>query len=319
MSTHSDWLKTIILPMPAALGTVNVYVVRTEHGVALIDTGLLDASSSQILEDELAGEGLTFDDIDQVLLTHHHVDHSGLAARLQTHGAKIYMSGADAASLHAFHCRPELDDARATCFSAHRVPEAILTMVRYGFSYMRRIGEDVTPDRLVRDGESIVLAGICFDVVATPGHTPGHIVLYQGDTGAVFSGDALLSANAIHLSGQDEGDDPYGQFLDSLERIMVLPRATAYPGHGRPAPDVANRASALKKVLNDDMRAVERRLTDSPRSAFELMSAVASDLRDRTFPKWLAFTRTVAFLTYLVKEGRARGVETAEGIQYRRP
>jgi hydroxyacylglutathione hydrolase len=85
------------------------------------------------------------------------------------------------------------------------------------------------PDRLLKDGDLIEIGDLKFEVLHTPGHTPGGISLL-GD-GVVFSGDTLFNSGIgrTDLSGGD-----YGKLMDSImTRLMVLPDSTiVYPGHG---------------------------------------------------------------------------------------
>lgn len=67
----------ISLPTPFAVGDVNIYLVRGE-ALTLVDAGPNTKEAAAVLKKELAGQGLSLNDIDQVVLTHHHADHAGL-------------------------------------------------------------------------------------------------------------------------------------------------------------------------------------------------------------------------------------------------
>src|SRR3954454_385877 len=78
------------IPLPLAhVGSVNAWLVLGDP-VTLVDTGLRDPAALAALEDGLDAQGLRIEDIEQVLVTHHHVDHFGLAATIkQRSGASI--------------------------------------------------------------------------------------------------------------------------------------------------------------------------------------------------------------------------------------
>jgi hydroxyacylglutathione hydrolase len=85
------------------------------------------------------------------------------------------------------------------------------------------------PDRLLKDGDLIEIGDLKFEVLHTPGHTPGGISLL-GD-GIVFSGDTLFN---FGIGRTDLAGGDYGKLMDSImTKLMVLPDSTiVYPGHG---------------------------------------------------------------------------------------
>jgi hydroxyacylglutathione hydrolase len=88
-----------------------------------------------------------------------------------------------------------------------------------------------TPDVLLRGGETLVLAGMSFEVVPVPGHSPAHLA-YATD-GALFSGDVLFagSVGRTDLPGAD-----WDTLLASIRALMdgYPPETVVYPGHGSP-------------------------------------------------------------------------------------
>jgi len=90
------------------------------------------------------------------------------------------------------------------------------------------------PDGFLREGQTLIVGNISFQILELPGHTPGHIALYWVDgkgKGYLFSGDVLF------VGGVGRTDLPGGNWenlRNSLKRLMSLPDETiVYPGHGR--------------------------------------------------------------------------------------
>jgi hydroxyacylglutathione hydrolase len=85
------------------------------------------------------------------------------------------------------------------------------------------------PDRFLKDGDVIEIGDLKFEVLYTPGHTPGGISL-SGE-GVVFSGDTLFN---FGIGRTDLAGGDYGKLMDSImTKLMVLPDSTiVYPGHG---------------------------------------------------------------------------------------
>jgi hydroxyacylglutathione hydrolase len=176
----------------------NCYVVRAERGAAeavVVDPGA-DASTLRL---ELARLGAT---CAAILITHGHYDHLGAVADLaEGTGAPVYMPEGERLLLERYH-----DYAPATF-----------------------AGRPYTPDHLLQGGETVRAAGIDFEVVPVPGHSPAHIA-YHAD-GALLSGDLLFagSVGRVDLPGAD-----WDTLLASVRRLAERypPETVVYPGHG---------------------------------------------------------------------------------------
>lgn len=314
-----QWLTRICLPMPVTLGAVNVYLIRGPGGAALVDTGMNDATSRAKLEETLSRMGLALGDIDQVICTHHHADHAGFAGTLADAGAKTLMSAGDRLSLRKFFDEPELDETRATFYGKHEVPEDFARRVTPVFPFFRRLSQDFEPSQLVEDNQEVLLAGIPFKVISTPGHTLGHICLLHEDEGIVLTGDCVIPNDATHVSMRPEtqGTDALGGFLLSLERLRDLGPLFVAPGHGEPFEDLAARcvqllghhAARLDRISNFLDGRTE------PMTAYQIANEALGS-RPKTFATWLLMSQTIGYLEHLVAQGRAEEVVTDEKIRY---
>jgi glyoxylase-like metal-dependent hydrolase (beta-lactamase superfamily II) len=176
----------------------NCYFVRTERGAAeaaVIDPGA-DAAHLRL---ELAQLGTT---CAAILITHGHFDHLGGVADLaEGTGAPVYMPEGERQTLEQFH------DYAPPAFP----------------------GRPYAPDHLLAGGETVSVAGIDFEVVAGPGHSPAHIA-YHAD-GCLFSGDLLFadSVGRVDIPGGDWDTllDSVRTLVDRYDRDTVI-----YPGHG---------------------------------------------------------------------------------------
>ena len=174
---------------------VNTYVVGTDGGdeCVLVDPGAEFAS----VEGAVCGRNVT-----AVLLTHGHFDHMLYAKPWLDRGAKLYIHEQDAAALGD----PSLN-LSGVIGATLILPAA---------------------DELVKEGSLFTEAGITFNVLHTPGHTPGGVCYQCGNV--LFCGDTMF----YHCYGRSDlpGGDS-GAMAASLTRPMLLPGDTiAYPGHG---------------------------------------------------------------------------------------
>ncbi|MBI2852952.1 MAG: MBL fold metallo-hydrolase [Chloroflexi bacterium] len=177
----------------------NCYVVgdKASHEGMVIDPG---GDATAILEKVAALEL----NIKFIVLTHAHFDHIGALGRVKdAMKAEILVHRGDAEALSGGH--------RAAAEFGFSMPEA------------------PHPDRLLGDGETLLLGASDFRVLHTPGHTPGGICLEGG--GVVFTGDTLFNGS-IGRTDLPGGD--YGMILDSIKtKLLTLPDGTTvYPGHG---------------------------------------------------------------------------------------
>lgn len=176
----------------------NCYIVGSEsnkEGI-IIDPG---DEAKKILK-KVSDLGL---DIKLIALTHGHIDHTGALKEVkEATGAEVAVHVSDAKSLK------------------NRV-----LAIAFGLFYP----PPPPPDRLLNDGDSLDIGDICFEVLHTPGHTPGGICLLG--EGVVFSGDTLFNYS---IGRSDLPGGNYSQLMNSIHtKLLVLPDSTiVYPGHG---------------------------------------------------------------------------------------
>lgn len=192
----------------------NCYIVRTETGFILIDTGR--ASRLARLEKELAGAGCRPGNLDLIILTHGDFDHTGNGAHLrEKFGAKIAMHRDDSGMVEfgdMFYNR------KTGGFLARKLVNLLFGIRKF------------KPDIIVEDGYDLKGYGFDAKVIHLPGHSKGSIGILTA-IGDLFCGDLLVNTKKPGLNSII--DDP-AEARSSMEKLRGHEIRTVYPGHGSP-------------------------------------------------------------------------------------
>jgi glyoxylase-like metal-dependent hydrolase (beta-lactamase superfamily II) len=313
-ATRLPGLHAIRLPTPFSVGDVNVYLlerIRSFELLTLVDTGPLCEETQRALQAALAELGYAIPDLEQILISHAHPDHYGLAAHL------VSQSGARLGA-HP-HSRPGLEStttgATASEFYQHwfdqcGVPPSLQSLIGLDHADGYNYASSVAVDYELCDGDELSLAGHQWLVLSTPGHAGGLVCLYQPESGILLASDHLIAditSNPIiepPPPGQSERPRRLLQYLDQLQRVAALNPSVAYSGHGLPVTDVA--ALVTHRIAFHQRRAdrIFRLLALHPQTVFQLVRQLfPPDLPPVHF--FLALSEVQGHLDLLVHQSRA--------------
>jgi len=168
---------------------IHPVLIREGNNNILVDCGFI--GSLPLIEEELSHHGIDPGEIAAVVLTHHDHDHMGAAAAFKQKypQARFCASALEEAYISA-RVKP-LRLAQAEELQEELPPEH-RDFGRAFCELLRRV-EPVPVDVLLHDSD--LLPGCGYRVVATPGHTPGHISLYDEASGIIIAGDAMALEN----------------------------------------------------------------------------------------------------------------------------
>jgi glyoxylase-like metal-dependent hydrolase (beta-lactamase superfamily II) len=293
----------IELPLPFSLGHINVYLVRMDSGYLLIDCGMDTDACFDALARAFESAGLAWHDIRVILLTHVHPDHIGLARRLlQLTPDKLWLHAEDAAYLEQLvQSEPYLAWAAEVLREAG-VAREIITQIGATSLGIHQSFHSLQPDRLLAGGEKIPVADGVLEVLWTPGHTPGHVCLYDRQRRVLFSGDQILELISPNI-GWHPGRDPLNEFLTSLEELEKLDIHLILPSHGAP---FSGHRDWIRKTMDHHRDRCDRilaLLNGSPKTA----ATVVDGLWDRALTPFhyrFAVFEVLAHLEYLERQGK---------------
>ena len=197
------------------------------------------------LEDALLACGSGLERIERLVVTHAHIDHFGLAGEVvRRSGGELLMHRSTELDLAKYADPEEAVDRRELMLADHGLYGPELTESSRGLCdwlpVMPSIGR---PSTLLDGGERITVGDRSWEVVHTPGHSPGHICLWSATDRLLCSGDHLLQVVSPPVTFERGFEtDPMGSYLESLERVGTLAPDLVLPGHGAPFRDGARRA-----------------------------------------------------------------------------
>lgn len=258
-------MHQIRLENAAFEGENNAYLLDGDEGpTTLVDTGIDIPDTREALRAGLQEHGLDFTDIEQVFLTHFHLDHSGLAGTIQEEsGAKVYGHADDLPLVgDSEDARYEIELTYGSGLEHWGLPEEKREELSTVLSKARtRAGDpiDGTPleiDRTYPTGDGPITP------ILLPGHTVGHVG-YQLESGELLGGDALLPVYTPNIGGADPRvTRPLVTYLDTLRIIVEMNPPCVWPGHRDRIDDPIGRAEEIREHHQERTDRIIRVLAD---------------------------------------------------------
>ena len=193
-------LTVAIVPVTAFAQNCTILMCNDTRKAAVVDPG---GDLPRILQ-QVKDMGA---EVEQILLTHAHIDHAGGTAAL-------------ARELHV----PVVGPQEGDLFWIQGLPQQ---SAMFGFPQ----AEIFTPDRWLHDGDQVTVGKVTLDVIHTPGHTPGHVVFYSAADQLAIVGDVIFQGS---IGRTDFPQGNHGQLVSSI-RDKLFPlgdEVTFIPGHG---------------------------------------------------------------------------------------
>ena len=309
-------IYVIPVPIPYPFKYVNCYLLKGD-GAVLVDCALDTPEARQTLETALKEHGLSYADLDRVVLTHHHPDHYGLAGLIEQHGVIVWMLDTEKERGHIFWTQPEMSRKGYDLFQQHGVSDEYLANLS---SEMRKTRGRVHAAKNLQtfsDNDMLSLAGMDFRVVWTPGHADGHAMLLREADGVLLAGDQILERISPNIGiWVYSYENPLQHYYNSLDKTASLGAKLALTGHYRPIEDVAGRAMELKAHHNERLAYLLGLMHKGPQTCWELSLELFPgnlNLAQRRF----AWSETLAHLEFLVALGQIHRQDRKGIIEYR--
>ncbi len=295
----------ITLPIPFPLKEVHAYLIETGSGWVMIDAGFPSVEARDRLERGITDLIGGFDHISAIIVSHFHPDHSGLAGWLQQRcQAPVYIHEKDHERLQSMRAHMDGDgpgpfDSGAFA-SLPRDSQPAWERMRQDHA---EFNDEPWEPTLLQGGERLTFDGRTLEMVWTPGHTEGHLCIYDRDEDLLFTGDHLLARITPHIGMWTPGDEnPLIQFERSCALIEELNPGYALPAHEADVDRPAERSVEIREHHQKRRREILDAIEAGARSGYEVSRRVFAK-RTEPMQQYMALSETLAHLDALVVEG----------------
>ncbi len=289
------------------LKALNSYVVKDSERNLIIDTGWNCGECMKAMQTGLRKLGVDLRKTD-FFITHMHSDHLGLVSSLRADTSLIYFNQPDA---DRFNSGIHLDEL--TSFARlNGFPEDELQAGLRCAPGIRFRSKENLVFHVLKEGDSIPVGDYLFKCIETPGHTKGHMCLYESHKKVFVAGDHILNDITPNIQLWSDDWNPLKDYLASLDKVCKLDMELVLPGHRRIFRNGKERIRELKHHHKERLDEIISILEKGSRDAFQIGSLmnwdIVCDAWD-SFPvsqKRFAIGEVIAHLKYLEEEGVIR-------------
>jgi glyoxylase-like metal-dependent hydrolase (beta-lactamase superfamily II) len=254
----------------------------------------------------------------RLVVTHIHPDHYGAAGSLAGEGmADLYIHRLEVPLVHPRYVELEqLVKEVRTYLLVNGVPEDESEVLSNSQRALSQVVKTAEPSVQLDGAESLPLGRRHLRVEWTPGHSPGHICLYDKQDELLFAGDTLLPDLSPNIGLHPQSTpDPLHEYLDGLRRLAAYEPKLILPSHGRPFTDAPARVKVLeahhKRRLDQIVEIVGQGKQTGWEVALELWGP-----RDNFYEKRLALQEALAHLQALAVDARVGKSVTPQSVRW---
>lgn len=311
-------LFCIEVPLPGSpLKYLNSYVVRSPGRNLMIDTGFNHKACMEAMLSGLKRLGIRMEDTD-IFVTHFHADHFSLVPELKTPATRVYFNRLEAELLENWQgFGTMLDNADRHGFPRSSLKSALDAHPgsRFGVSW--------APEALIlSEGKQLSYGDYTFTCIETPGHTLGHICLYEEEKKLLVSGDHVLIDITPNIQCWRDNENPLKNYMESLKKVAMLDVRLVLPGHRRRFSGLVSRVNELISHHEHRLNEILEILENDSSTAYETASRMSWDIRAESwddFPlaqKWFATGEALSHLRYLEETNQIRRTLGGDHVRF---
>jgi glyoxylase-like metal-dependent hydrolase (beta-lactamase superfamily II) len=280
-------------------------VIRGPSRNLIIDTGLDNDDCHEAMARYIGTLEIDLRNTD-FLITHLHRDHFGLVSKLVTDTSKILFNKTEFDFLRS---EKNLENIFSYTLGKGFPKKDLPTS--FSRRPLRKVIMKIAPKiEIVKEGDTVHVGQYRFKCVFTPGHSWGHMCLYEPNRKFLVAGDHILDDITPGIQCHSDDANPLKQYLTSLRKVEKMDIALVLPGHKKLFKDHKHRIQTIQKHHDIRLNEVLRILKDGPMNAYQIASKMVWDMNGEQFhrasnvQRWFATSEALAHIRYLEEEGR---------------
>lgn len=306
------------IPLPKnPLRELHCYIIKSKDRNLIIDTGFNIQECKDAL---MEGIGETKTDLKKtdLLITHLHTDHSGLASALSKEGVNVYAGKIDGEIINR--------SSKSEYWEKFVEYIKLFDLEKDNVTFQHLPGYKFSPKEHVKflslvEGDIINVGDYSFNVVDIPGHTPGHIGLYERRHKLFFCGDHILGKITPNITFWGFEKDILEVFFESLKKVYDYDIEHLFTAHRDIVPNHQIRINELLEHHRVRLIEILNIIKDEWKTVRDTAASMHWEVRGKTwvdFPdaqKWFASGETMSHLEHLYQIGKAEKI-TENGVLY---
>ena len=323
--THEfEGVYQIKIDVPFDVKFVYVYIWEIDGKKVLFDAGLNMGNWSRLFFSELQNLNIDMTDIDYCIVSHHHLDHLGLLKKFKRKNPKLQILMGEIT-----HDTIEWETDTNNEKEIKEVAVGLSKkMIKFGiseadgkrlvtwFTMWPKLRRYQKPDKLLQDNEEILFETNRLRVIWTPGHSLGHICIYDQNKRYLFAGDHILSRITPHIGNflvvpkykNQDFENILDHYLKSLDRIDKLNLKIIFPAHQEVIYNPHERISEIKEHHKNRLHEISSVIENNPLTPLKISQIhFGEDLDDLN--SFLALSEVVAHLIYLERQEKVKRIE----------
>jgi len=315
-------LYRLEIPIPNnPLKATNAYLMKGEVRNLLVDTGQNTATSMEVMRDSLSELSVDLGKTD-IILTHMHADHSGLVPSLASATSRLFATAADGETVNSIFMDNSFGEWLYKAARHNGLPhtDALIASKRHPAN--AAVIKEPLNFTYLTEGTIITVGGYDFTCIETPGHTKGHICLYEPDKKFLIAGDHLLGDITPNITNFRGDGNPLADFMMSLKKIAALSVDLVLPGHRGIFKDSRGRVDQLLQHHHRRIEEVFAILAEGSMSGYQLAARMTWDMVYKSWDdvaaaqKFFATGEALSPLRYLECQGKIQRGMTGDTIVY---
>lgn len=299
------YMIEVILP-DNPLKAINSYVIKGENKSLIIDTGFNRKESVDAIFGGLEELGIDVKDT-ELFITHLHSDHSGMASIFEDAGVNVYASEIDGRMINEMAGIEYWENFEGFKILFDLERDGVTFSDHPGYKYCPKEPIDFT---YIKEGKGIQVGKYFFEVIDIPGHTPGHVGLYERSHKLFFGGDHILDKITPNIAFWGFEENILATYFNSLAKIYTYDIEYLFSAHRNIIRDHTRRINELMFHHKERLNEIIQILKDGESTVRDVAAKMhwsirAKDWEDFPIPqKWFAAGEAMSHLEHLYCIGK---------------